>query len=101
MKENREIRTVLKLANSDKNRTIDIQDTERLVDLIDNLDMYSAQADAEEARIKELDAEVQILLPEMFTLSSSFTFVKRVQCIYVSTAVTIYLIILTRTYIYW
>lgn len=78
MKENREIRTVLKLANSDKNRTIDIQDTERLVDLIDNLDMYSAQADAEEARIKELDAEVQILLPEMFTLSSSFTFVKRV-----------------------
>lgn len=65
MKENREIRTVLKLANSDKNRTIDIQDTERLVDLIDNLDMYSAQADAEEARIKELDAEVQIL-PEMF-----------------------------------
>lgn len=69
MKENREIRTVLKLANSDKNRTIDIQDTERLVDLIDNLDMYSAQADAEEARIKELDAEVQILLPEMFTLS--------------------------------
>lgn len=77
MKENREIRTVLKLANSDKNRTIDIQDTERLVDLIDNLDMYSAQADAEEARIKELDAEVQIL-PEMFTLSSSFTFVKRV-----------------------
>lgn len=78
MKENREIRTVLKLANSDKNRTIDIQDTERLVDLIDNLDMYSAQADAEEARIKELDVEVQILLPEMFTLSSSFTFVKRV-----------------------
>lgn len=78
MKENREIRTVLKLANSDKNRTIDIQDTERLVDLIDNLDMYSAQADAEEARIKELDAEVQILLPEMFTLSSSFTYVKRV-----------------------
>lgn len=78
MKENREIRTVLKLANSDKNRTIDIQDTERLVDLIDNLDMYSAQADAEEARIKELDAEVHILLPEMFTLSSSFTFVKRV-----------------------
>lgn len=78
MKENREIRTVLKLANSDKNRTIDIQDTERLVDLIDNLDMHSAQADAEEARIKELDAEVQILLPEMFTLSSSFTFVKRV-----------------------
>lgn len=78
MKENREIRTVLQLANSDKNRTIDIQDTERLVDLIDNLDMYSAQADAEEARIKELDAEVQILLPEMFTLSSSFTFVKRV-----------------------
>lgn len=78
MKENREIRTVLKLANSDKNRTIDIQDTERLVDLIDNLDMYSAQADAEEARINELDAEVQILLPEMFTLSSSFTFVKRV-----------------------
>lgn len=78
MKENREIRTVLKLANSDKNRTIDIQDTERLVDLIDNLDMYSAQADAEEARIKELDAEVQILLPEMLTLSSSFTFVKRV-----------------------
>lgn len=78
MKENREIRTVLKLANSDKNRTIDIQDTERLVDLIDNLDMYSAQADAEEARIKELDAEVQILLPEMFILSSSFTFVKRV-----------------------
>lgn len=78
MKENREIRTVLKLANSDKNRTIDIQDTERLVDLIDNLDMYSAQADAEEARIKELDAEVQILLPEMFTLSSSFTLVKRV-----------------------
>lgn len=78
MKENREIRTVLKLANSDKNRTIDIQDTERLMDLIDNLDMYSAQADAEEARIKELDAEVQILLPEMFTLSSSFTFVKRV-----------------------
>lgn len=78
MKENREIRTVLKLANSDKNRTIDIRDTERLVDLIDNLDMYSAQADAEEARIKELDAEVQILLPEMFTLSSSFTFVKRV-----------------------
>lgn len=78
MKENREIRTVLKLANSDKNRTIDIQDTERLVDLIDNLDMYSAQADAEEARIKELDAEVQLLLPEMFTLSSSFTFVKRV-----------------------
>lgn len=78
LKENREIRTVLKLANSDKNRTIDIQDTERLVDLIDNLDMYSAQADAEEARIKELDAEVQILLPEMFTLSSSFTFVKRV-----------------------
>lgn len=78
MKENKEIRTVLKLANSDKNRTIDIQDTERLVDLIDNLDMYSAQADAEEARIKELDAEVQILLPEMFTLSSSFTFVKRV-----------------------
>lgn len=78
MKENREIRTVLNLANSDKNRTIDIQDTERLVDLIDNLDMYSAQADAEEARIKELDAEVQILLPEMFTLSSSFTFVKRV-----------------------
>lgn len=78
MKENREIRTVLKLANSDKNRTIDVQDTERLVDLIDNLDMYSAQADAEEARIKELDAEVQILLPEMFTLSSSFTFVKRV-----------------------
>lgn len=78
MKENREIRTVLKLGNSDKNRTIDIQDTERLVDLIDNLDMYSAQADAEEARIKELDAEVQILLPEMFTLSSSFTFVKRV-----------------------
>lgn len=77
MKENREIRTVLKLANSDKNRTIDIQDTERLVDLIDNLDMYSAQADAEEARIKELDAEVQIL-PEMFTLSSSFTFVKHV-----------------------
>lgn len=77
MKENREIRTVLQLANSDKNRTIDIQDTERLVDLIDNLDMYSAQADAEEARIKELDAEVQIL-PEMFTLSSSFTFVKRV-----------------------
>lgn len=77
MKENREIRTVLKLANSDKNRTIDIQDTERLVDLIDNLDMYSVQADAEEARIKELDAEVQIL-PEMFTLSSSFTFVKRV-----------------------
>lgn len=77
MKENREIRTVLKLANSDKNRTIDIQDTERLMDLIDNLDMYSAQADAEEARIKELDAEVQIL-PEMFTLSSSFTFVKRV-----------------------
>lgn len=73
MKENREIRTVLQLANSDKNRTIDIQDTERLVDLIDNLDMYSAQADAEEARIKELDAEVQIL-PEMFTLS----FVKRV-----------------------
>lgn len=58
LKENREIRTVLKLANSDKNRTIDIQDTERLVDLIDNLDMYSAQADAEEARIKELDAEV-------------------------------------------
>lgn len=47
------------------------------MDLIDNLDMYSAQADAEEARIKELDAEVQIL-PEMFTLSSSFTFVKRV-----------------------
>lgn len=43
------------------------------MDLIDNLDMYSAQADAEEARIKELDAEVQIL-PEMFTLS----FVKRV-----------------------
>lgn len=78
MKENREIRTVLNLANSDKNRTIDIQDTERLVDLIDNLDMYSAQADAEEARIKELDAEVQILLPEMFTLSLSFTFVKRV-----------------------
>lgn len=78
MKENREIRTVLNLANSDKNRTIDIQDTERLVDLIDNLDMHSAQADAEEARIKELDAEVQILLPEMFTLSSSFTFVKRV-----------------------
>lgn len=58
LKENREIRTVLNLANSDKNRTIDIQDTERLVDLIDNLDMYSAQADAEEARIKELDAEV-------------------------------------------
>lgn len=58
LKENREIRTVLKLANSDKNRTIDIQDTERLVDLIDNLDMYSAQADAEEARINELDAEV-------------------------------------------
>lgn len=58
LKENREIRTVLKLANSDKNRTIDIQDTERLMDLIDNLDMYSAQADAEEARIKELDAEV-------------------------------------------
>lgn len=48
------------------------------MDLIDNLDMYSAQADAEEARIKELDAEVQILLPEMFTLFSSFTFVKRV-----------------------
>lgn len=48
------------------------------MDLIDNLDMYSAQADAEEARIKELDAEVQILLPEMLTLSSSFTFVKRV-----------------------
>lgn len=47
------------------------------MDLIDNLDMHSAQADAEEARIKELDAEVQIL-PEMFTLSSSFTFVKRV-----------------------
>lgn len=47
------------------------------MDLIDNLNMYSAQADAEEARIKELDAEVQIL-PEMFTLSSSFTFVKRV-----------------------
>lgn len=47
------------------------------MDLIDNLDMYSAQADAEEARIKELDAEVQIL-PEMFTLSSSITFVKRV-----------------------
>lgn len=47
------------------------------MDLIDNLDIYSAQADAEEARIKELDAEVQIL-PEMFTLSSSFTFVKRV-----------------------
>lgn len=65
MKENREIRTVLKLANSDKNRTIDIQDTERLVDLIDNLDMYSVQADAEEARIKELDAEVHILLPEI------------------------------------
>lgn len=59
LKENREIRTVLKLANSDKNRTIDIQDTERLVDLIDNLDIYSAQADAEEARIKELDAEVR------------------------------------------
>lgn len=58
LKENREIRTVLNLANSDKNRTIDIQDTERLVDLIDNLDMYSAQADAEEARINELDAEV-------------------------------------------
>nr|XP_011413836.2 coiled-coil domain-containing protein 63 [Crassostrea gigas] len=61
LKENREIRTVLKLANSDKNRTIDIQDTERLVDLIDNLDMYSAQADAEEARIKELDAEIRSL----------------------------------------
>lgn len=59
LKENREIRTVLKLANSDKNRTIDIQDTERLVDLIDNLDIYSAQADAEEARIKELHAEVR------------------------------------------
>ncbi|XP_052717223.1 coiled-coil domain-containing protein 63-like [Crassostrea angulata] len=61
LKENREIRTVLKLANSDKNRTIDIQDTERLVDLIDNLDMYNAQADAEEARIKELDAEIRSL----------------------------------------
>ncbi|XP_022344643.2 coiled-coil domain-containing protein 63-like [Crassostrea virginica] len=61
LKENREIRTVLKLANSDKNRTIDIQDTERLVDLIDSLDMYNARADAEEARIQELDAEIKAL----------------------------------------
>ena len=60
LKENREIRSVLKLANSDKNRTIDIQDTERLVDLIDSLDMYNARADAEEARIQELDAEVHL-----------------------------------------
>ncbi|XP_061188379.1 coiled-coil domain-containing protein 63-like isoform X1 [Saccostrea echinata] len=61
LKENIEIRTVLKLANSDKNRTIDMQDTDRLIDLLENLDIYNARADAEEARIKELDDEIKAL----------------------------------------
>ncbi|XP_060078678.1 coiled-coil domain-containing protein 63-like [Ylistrum balloti] len=56
--ENEEIRTVLRLAQSEKNESMDIENTNRLMELIDNLDSFNNQAEQEVKRIAELDAEV-------------------------------------------
>ncbi|XP_033761786.1 coiled-coil domain-containing protein 63-like [Pecten maximus] len=56
--ENEEIRTVLRLAQSEKNENMDTENTNRLMELLDNLDSFNNQAEQEVKRIAELDAEV-------------------------------------------
>lgn len=56
--ENEEIRTVLRLSQSEKNETKDTENTNRLMELLDNLDSFNTQAEQEVKRIAELDAEV-------------------------------------------
>lgn len=63
--ENDEIRTVLRLAQSEKNDNIDLDDTRRLMELIDSLDLYNNQAEEEVKRIAQLDSEVAKLEEEI------------------------------------
>ncbi|XP_021339887.1 outer dynein arm protein 1-like, partial [Mizuhopecten yessoensis] len=56
--ENEEINTVLNLVQSEKNENMDTEDTNRLLELIDNLDLFNAQAEQEIKRMADLDAEV-------------------------------------------
>lgn len=57
--ENREMGTVLYLAQSDKNYKKDVNDTSRLMDLIKNLDLYNSQSELQKKRITELDNELK------------------------------------------
>lgn len=61
MKENSEVKTDLKVTNSYAKWTNDMQAIQRLSDLTEELEMCNAQTEAEEARIKELDATVCLL----------------------------------------
>ncbi|XP_071152230.1 coiled-coil domain-containing protein 63-like, partial [Mytilus edulis] len=57
-KENLDMRTVLKLAQSDKNENKDLDDTEKLFNLIESLDYYNNSIKLEKMRVNELDNEI-------------------------------------------
>ncbi|CAC5404893.1 unnamed protein product [Mytilus coruscus] len=58
-KENIDMRTVLKLAQSDKNENKDLEDTEKLFNLIESLDYYNNSIKLEKMRVNELDNEIR------------------------------------------
>ncbi|KAL5015693.1 hypothetical protein ScPMuIL_005282 [Solemya velum] len=58
LSENTEIRTVLRLAQSEKNEGMDEESTTKLRALIAKLDAYKKQVEEEENKIKDLDNEI-------------------------------------------
>ncbi|XP_048753167.2 outer dynein arm-docking complex subunit 1-like [Ostrea edulis] len=67
LKENSEVKTDLKVTNSYAKWTNDMQAIQRLSDLTEELEMCNAQTEAEEARIKELDATIKFLEHSILT----------------------------------
>jgi len=61
LRENEDIRTVLLLAQSEKNENMDFDNTNRLIELIESLDSLNSQAKMEQSTISKVDKEVRIL----------------------------------------